>query len=40
MRIGKFCRDVKLEVIVIWDNSITKLDHCATLLFESLKTGI
>ena len=37
MRIRQLSCDVELEVIVVWDHSITELDHCATLLFESLK---
>ena len=37
MRIWQLSCDVELEVIMVWDHSITKLNHCATLLFESLK---
>ena len=35
--VGQFCCDVKLEIIVIWNHSISQLDHESALLTESLK---
>ena len=37
VRIWQLGCNVELEVIVVWDHCITKLDHCATLLLEGLK---
>ena len=37
MRIWQLGCDIELEVIVVRDDGITKLDHCATLLLEGLK---
>ena len=36
--VGQLGGDVKLEVVVVRDNGVTQLDHCAARLFERLHT--
>lgn len=36
VRIGELGSDVELEVIVVWNDGISQLDHHTTLLLEGL----
>ena len=39
VRIGQFCGDVELEVLVVWNDGVSQLDHWASLLPEYLQNS-